>query len=199
MNGATRSAKAQLISMGSSPAPDECGIHPLGCGVAVPRRPDVGIAEFVLSTIKRSRIGSTPSLGARRVSTERKPLAAAFVQAECVGSPPTAGLSSMQSTTGLDLHGAFNWLGAAARPTWFAPAQSNAAIAKISFIFFTEVGQRYRGAIFDWQYNRWQSFQPLAAQSDLDRFIQCLIFTPTLVNDTQDHHRCANPMPRWHS
>src|SRR5580765_1136499 len=102
----------------------------------------------------------------------------------------------MQSTMGASTFTErSNWLGSGCSAELArAGAKSSAAIAKISFIFFTE-----RGALSGLQFLTGniisgESFQPLAAQADLDRFIQCLIFTPTLVNDAQDHHECADPI-----
>src|SRR5258705_4639576 len=104
----------------------------------------------------------------------------------------------MQSTTGASTF--------TERSNWFrsgcsaglvgAGAKSSATIAKISFIFFTE---QWGAALSGLQFLTGniifgESFQPLAAQADLDRFIQCLIFAPTLVNHAQDHHECADPI-----
>src|SRR5258707_12889244 len=104
----------------------------------------------------------------------------------------------MQSTTGASsFTERSNWLSSGCSAGLVrAGSKSSATIAKISFIFFTE---QWGAALSGLQFLTGniifgESFQPLAAQADLDRFIQRLIFTPTLVNDAQDHHECAAPI-----
>ena len=102
MNAPTRFALAQLMSIGWFDSSFTSRMNSSACA-AVGSLDTTGILKYrilVFSTINRSRKRSTPSLPARKLNTERKPLAAALAYACSVGWPPVAKLLSKQMIRG---------------------------------------------------------------------------------------------------